>query len=927
MGRIAGRRSSIISAARIQPKTERNGAGSIKLPKGVGIQWIAVLAAVLYGASAGAQITTSPVDGGPLTRLAGNTSQRARPELDRGRVPDSLPLDHILLMLRRSNSQEQQLERLISSQYDPHSLDFHKWLTPQQFGERYGPSAEDTQKVAQWLTGHGFTVNRVPAGGLFVDFSGTAGRVAEAFHTDIHRYRSGGQDHYSNAGDPYIPTALAAVVSGFRSLNDFHPQPHARHLGTAHLDRTTGKWTSHLTASTNPLYIAGPQDFATIYGINQVWQQGVTGTGQTIAVVGESNLNTPDIQSFRDEFGITALGPNGSVETENPPSTVCAAPNASDNEAESYLDAEWSGAMAPDATIDYVACGSLGVTSGADLAAAYVIGDAAHVQRVSVLSTSYGDCEALPQSEANQFYVSLWQQAAAEGITVVVAAGDTGGDGCQDVTTDATDGLSVVNEASTPYNIAAGGTDFSDVFSGTTSTYWAAANGANYLSAQSYIPETPWNETCASPLVLATFGQGYTSSFGPDGFCTHAAQQPVNSNTGFSPYFFAWAGSGGLSTVSARPAWQTGVAGIPSQGGRAVPDISMFASGGYTWGQTLILCDSALANMPPGTACDFTNANDVFANYGGGTSFVAPAFAGIMALIDEKSGDRQGQANYVLYPLAGEQYVSYGGATQPNLANCAAYLGPQALGGCYFHDVSATPNVVASPAFISGNTAVPCTGTASAPGTYTDTSTDPASNNENCYSYQITVGTNLGITAGYYGVLSTTQTAASPAFAATPGYDLATGLGSPNVYSLVNAPQWAGGGLATNVNLSVNIAGISPAQSVTLTATVADQDSAPVLGGTVTFYSGSAVLGTATLPCSPGGVFTLQVAGSTLGPLGVYRNIFAAYGGGEQQCQQKSAAYYGSHSAPATVAVLAERLGSNPSLLAPHVPHPPGPSQ
>src|SRR3984957_1302020 len=177
------------------------------------------------------------------------------------------------------------------------------------------------------------------------------------------------------------------------------------------------------------------------------------------------------------------------------------APKPSHNKAEHYL--EWGG------------------FPGSDLDPAYIIGDAAHVQRVSVLSTSYGDCEALPQSEANQFYVSLWQQAAAEGITVVVAAGDTGADGCQDVVTDATDGLSVVNEASTPYNIAAGGTDFSDVFSGTTSSYWAAANGANYLSAQSYIPEMAWNETCASPLVLATFGQGFTSSYGPDGFCTH----------------------------------------------------------------------------------------------------------------------------------------------------------------------------------------------------------------------------------------------------------------------------------------------------------------------------------------------------------------------------------------------------------------------
>jgi len=666
---------------------------------------------------------------------------------------------------------------------------------------------------AAWIYGE-----NVPAGGLFVDFSGTAGQVAQAFHTEIHRYRVNGQSHYANPGDPYIPAALAPVVSGFRALNDFHPQPQLRHLGVGRFDRATGKWSranaesSHLTSTANALYIAGPQDFATIYSVDQVWKEGldassgsppVVGTGQTIGVVGETDVENADIQSFRDQFGITALGPNGSVQMENPPSSVCAAPDPSANEPESYLDAEWSGAMAPDATVDFVACGSQGVTSGADLAAAYIIGDAAHVQRISVLSTSYGDCEELPQSESNQFYVALWQQAAVEGITVVVASGDTGGDGCQDVEAYATDGISVVNEASTPYNIAAGGTDFSDVFSGTTSTYWSATNGANFQSALSYIPEMVWNESCASPLVLASFGQSFDSSFGPNGFCTYAAQQPVDPLSGSPPYFFAFAGSGGQSVVSALPAWQTGVTGIPQQGGRAVPDIAMFASGGYTWGQTLILCDSGLLNMPPGTACDFSNATDVYANFGGGTSFVAPAFAGIMALIDQKSGGRQGQANYVLYPLAAEQYVSSSSPTQPSLANCAAYLGPQALGSCYFHDISATPNPAgtASAPFLTGTTAVPCTGTATSPGTFTDSSTDPSSNNENCYGYQITVtqsGTSLTTTPNYYGVLSTAENATSPAFAAGPGYDLATGLGSPNVFALVNAPQWSALSITTS---------------------------------------------------------------------------------------------------------------------------------
>ena len=631
----------------------------------------AVTLALLVSAGAFLHAQSAPGTDAKLQTLPGNPPPQARSLIDRGRAPDTLPMDHILLMLRRSAFRAQALNTFVSQQYDPHSANFHHWLTPEQFDQQFGPSSGDVAKVTQWLSQQGFTINRVPAGGLFVDFSGNAGQVAHAFHTEIHRYRIGQEDHYANATDPSIPADLSPIIAGFRALNDLHPQSQVHHLGVAHYDRSTGTWAranaqhpllTNPPGTTFPLYIAGPQDFATIYGVDQVWRQHATadpsspllvGTGQTIAVVGETNLQSADIQNFRDQFGLTALGPNGSVQMENPPASVCAAPNPSANEPESYLDAEWAGATAPDATIDFVACGRQGVTSGADLAAAYIIADPVHVQKISVLSTSYGGCEAQPQSEANQFYVSLWQQAAVEGITVVVASGDAGGDGCGGVYTASSNGLSVVNEASTPWNIAAGGTDFSDVFSGTAATYWSPTNGANLQSARSYIPEMAWNDTCASPLVLAKFGATFSSAAGPNGYCTYASQQPIDQNTGFPPYFFAFAGGGGLSTVSPRPDWQAGVAGLPAQGGRAVPDISMFSAGGDTWSQTLILCDSALVNMPAGSGCDFTNANDVFAGYGGGTSFAAPAFAGIMALIDQKSGDRQGQANYVLYPLGG----------------------------------------------------------------------------------------------------------------------------------------------------------------------------------------------------------------------------------------------------------------------------------
>ena len=827
------------------------------------------------------------IDESNLQRLPGNPSPSARTTTDLGRVPNDFPQQHILMMLKRGATQQQALDQFMKEQYDPHSANFHKWLTPEQYGSLFGPATEDIQKITNWLTQRGFSVNRVAAGRTFVDFSGTAGQVAAAFHTEVHRYRRNGEEHFANASDPMIPAALGNVVSGFRALNDFYPKALAQNPRMVRLDRATGKWShgtqGHFTTSygggTGTAYVIGPQDFAQIYHINQVWQQSLStpsgpqklvGTGQTIGVIGDTDLAAGDIQNFRDQFGITALGPNGSVVVDHPPTTVCAAPNPASPDLEGYVDAEWAGATAPDATIDFVTCANSGTTSGTDLAATYIVQDPSHAKQDAVLSSSYGYCEQNPQSESNQFYVQLWQQAAAEGITVVVAGGDAGAAECDEPVsfTYVTHGLGVSGEASTPYNIAVGGTDFSDVFSGTTANYWAATNSATLESAKSYIPETPWNESCASPLVLQGFNQmngtSFDSSSGANGLCTYASHLPKDIFL-VSPTFVRDAGSGGLSTVSARPAWQSGVLGLPADNARALPDISMFASSGVTWGHSLVYCYSGTDQ-----GCDFSNANTVLLNTDGGTSFVAPAFSGIMALINQKTGDRQGQANNVLYPLAAQQFIHNNSPTQPNLSTCAAYLGTGVLSACYFHDVSATPNPDSATQqqtpFLMGTTAVPCTGTATTAGVFTDTSTDPASNSENCYGYQITItgsGNSLTTTPNYYGVLSTADNATSPAFAATPGYDLATGLGSPNVYTLVNAPQWSRLAI-TSTTLPGGVVG--SAYSQTLAAS-----------GGVTPYTWSVVSGTlpaglalapatgiiSGTPTAPGtSTFTVQVADS-----------------------------------------------------------------
>lgn len=821
------------------------------------------------------------IDESKLQRLTGNPNPSPLTTSDLGRVPDDFPQEHILMMLKRGAAQEQALGLFMQEQYDPHSPNFHKWLTPEQYGSLFGPSTEDINQITNWLTQHGFTVNRVAAGRTFVDFSGTAGQVSAAFHTEIHRYQRSGEQHFANASDPMIPAGLANVVSGFRALNDFHPKPMAHQPRIARLDRATGKWShesqGHFTtdygAGTD--YVVGPQDFAQIYDINQVWQQKLVGTGQTIGVIGDTDLAAGDIQNFRDQFGITALGPNGSVVVDHPPTTVCAAPNPAAPDLEGYIDAEWAGATAPDATIDFVTCANSGVTSGTDLAASYIVQDPNHSKQDAVLSSSYGYCEQDPVSESNQFYVQLWQQAAAEGITVVVATGDAGGAECDEPVsfTYVSHGLAVSGEASTPYNVAAGGTDFSDVFSGTTANYWSATNSATLESAKSYIPETPWNESCASPLVLQGFNKTnnthFASSSGANGLCVYASTLPPDFFM-ISPTFTRSAGSGGLSTVSARPGWQSGVTGVPAGNARALPDISMFASSGLTWGHSLLYCYSGT-----GQGCDFSNANTVFVNTDGGTSFVAPAFSGIMALINQKTGGRQGQANNILYPLAAQQFVNNGSTTQPNLTTCAAYLGTGVLPACYFHDVSATPNP--DPAtqqqtpFLMGTTAVPCTGSATAAGVFTDTSTDPASNSENCFGYQITVtgsGSSLTTTPNYYGVLSTADDATSPAFAATPGYDLATGLGTPNVYALVNAPQWSGLSI-TSTSLSQGQVGSAYSQTLAASGRVTPYTWSVVSGSLpagLTLASATGVI-SGTPTAAGTSTFTIQVADAESTPV------------------------------------------------------------
>ena len=521
---------------------------------------------------------TQAVDMENLVTLRGNTHPLARPEYDQGAAPDSLPTERMLLVLQRSAEQETELRKLLDEQQIKSSLNYHMWLAPEQFGQQFGPADADIQAVTDWLASQGFQVSRVAAGRTVIEFSGTAGAVRQAFHTEIHKFVVNGEEHWANASDPQIPAALAPVVAGFASLNNFPREPMIHRLGAFSRSKATGEVKPLFTyTSTNgsTYYALGPTDFATIYNILPLWQasQAIDGTGQTIAVVGETNINPQDVADFRAMFGLPA----------NPPNIILNGPDPGINgdEVEADLDVQWSGAVAKGATIDLVVSESTETTPGIDLSALYIIDN----NLAPVMSESYGYCEAVLGAGGNQFYNTLWEQGAAQGITIVVAAGDAGSAGCDRHAheTAAQYGLAVSGTASTPFNVALGGTDFND--DNNWSRYWSPTNNSTTLSsALSYIPEmtgmTPARARAKRACALqrqATRLRALTSWLAAAGPVT------VSIPRGTFPSVTC---AGGY----AKPSWQSGP-GVPNDGARDMPDVSLFAGDGFNY-SFYVVCEA-----------------------------------------------------------------------------------------------------------------------------------------------------------------------------------------------------------------------------------------------------------------------------------------------------------------------------------------------
>jgi subtilase family serine protease len=689
------------------------------------------------GASRSAPLVVEPVDETRRIVLSGNTRGEVRPEFDRGPVDDSFPLNGIQMQLRRSPEREQAAEALADELQRAGSARFHQWLTADQYAEQFGVAPVDIAKISEWLRGHGFAIQPTSPSRMTIDFSGTAGQVREAFGTEIHALDVKGERHIANARDPSIPAARAPAIEGIVSLNDFRPRPMLVHRP---------QYTFPLDGVTFLAVV--PADLATIYHFNPLFSAGITGQGRTIALVEDSDVYNPnDWSTFRKTFGLDAYK-GGSLKTVHPGG--CPDPGANGNDGEAILDVEWASAAAPSADLQSVTCADTTTVFGVLIALQNLLNQP---QVPPIISNSYGNCEAQNGAASNAAYKAAYLQAVLEGVSVLVSAGDNGAAYCDFDTGPAQSGVAVNAFASTAYNVAVGGTDFGDSYAGTTANYWSATNGINYGSALSYVPEIPWNDTCASTLISGYLG--YPTPYGANGFCASAGAY----------FLFDIAGSGGPSNCATgasnggingatpsngtcqgwkKPSWQN-VLGNPQDGVRDLPDVSMFSSDGV-WNHAYVFCDSDVANY--GAPCVGAPSNW---SLGGGTSFSSPIIAGVQALVNEVWGGRQGNPAPVYYALARQEY-----GTQGKKA-CESFVAGGPASTCIFYDVTL------------GDNAVDCTGP------------------YNCY--------DPDGNAGVPGVLSLSDRSYLPAYTAGVGWDFTTGIGTVNATNLVLNPIWAVGSL------------------------------------------------------------------------------------------------------------------------------------
>jgi subtilase family serine protease len=617
-------------------------------------QGIAVAACVMAGAfqpsSAFAQsvttngpvrrVTTS-VDARDVVPVASSIKPWVRHASDLGQAPSSTAAPRMLLLLQRDSAGQQSLSEFLADVQNPASPSYHHWLTPSQFAEQFGVNSEDIASVTTWLQSQGLSVTRVSPGRNIVEFSGTVGQLQQAFGTQIHRLSAQGKVTLANVTELQIPRALAPVISGLVNLGIPSPRPNI-HLGpTAKFDSATHSIKPDFTlfnSSGTPYLYVDPADAAVMYdtpnkALNPKYS-GTTldGTGVTVGIVGDSNVNLAPVANYRTAF----LGETAGA--TNLPTVVVDGndPGINGDEVESFLDMEVLGGIAPKANILYYTSDDSDLSAGLFNAILRAVDD----NNVSILNVSFSGCEPNQGTAGNAFVSEVYQQAAAQGITITVSSGDSGSANCDSSgATTAANGLAVNALGSTPYNVSVGGTDYDALATDFNTYVQSTQNGESYsgappywLTALSYIPEKPWNDSTNANNDLA---------------------DNTPFNYGGSTDIIA--GGGGVSQVYAKPSFQTAL--TPKDGARDLPDVSFLAGNGL-YGAVWVLCGNGGTS---GYDCQNTNGQFISGatfSGAGGTSAAAPAFAGMLALVEQSVGSRLGQANNVLYQLAASKYAS-----------------------------------------------------------------------------------------------------------------------------------------------------------------------------------------------------------------------------------------------------------------------------
>jgi subtilase family serine protease len=746
-------------------------------------------------------LITQPVNEQQLTVLRGNTHPLARPEFDMGTAPDALPMQRMLLVLKRSPEQEHALRTLLDDQQDKYSPNYHQWLRPEQYGKQFGPTDADMQVITAWLQSHGFHLGAPSKGRTVIEFSGSASQVQETFHTTIHKYLVNGEQHWANSSDLSIPTALTPAVAGVFSLHNFVRKP----LYRLAKERVEAKWLTgqrpQFTTS-NGLHALAPRDFNIIYKvtINNNFNP------VSIGVVGRSDIIPEDIANFQSVFDTGGQTPQIIVNGPDPG-------DVPGDDIEGTLDVSWSAAIAVGAQVFFVNSAITNTTDGVVLSELYIIEN----NLTNVMTYSFGGCEAEFGGEAS-YDAALAEQAAAQGITFVAASGDAGAEGCDDPNSEtvATGPISVNLPASTPFTTAVGGTMFNEGGASDNALYWYSNNQSGLASAIGYIPEDAWNESC------------------PASSCGASANIA--------------AGGGGASTIFPQPTYQSPatVYGVPDNNARNVPDVAFSAAAGH---DPYLLCFQG--------SCIPNAQGEISFLAIGGTSASTPSFAGIMALVDQQmsssegpTGARQGLANYVLYPLAAAQQAA---GTACNASGTPA-LTPTS--GCVFDDVTAGNNAVPGEVGYGTSSAVyqaglgydQATGLGSVngvnlvnqwtaatfrPTTTTLTASSPTTiQHGQAVSFQITVAPNngTGTPAGDVSLIAATGPAGSPTNqTSVGGFILSGGTVSASTNQLPGGGPYAVAAHYSGNSTSTPTGVFAPSDSNTLMVTVAPEGSATTL--------------------------------------------------------------------------------------------------